>query len=249
MFLLEGLPSVLLGFLVLVLLTDRPEQARWLSSEERSWLVEQMNQEDQHRQKRHGVDFLRTLADGRVWLLICLYFTPALTLAGASAHFPTILSKHLPKWEKSELGLLLALPSLCAIVMMTLWGAHSDRTGERRLHLAVAAFLAAGGWVLIACSESPWWCLVGMCLAQAGMMSILPIFWALPTSFLSGVAAAGGIALINTLGNVGRVVWAALVLGQYGPWAMVGTLCAGALLALAARHDASLDQGLPARQT
>jgi ACS family tartrate transporter-like MFS transporter len=152
-----------------------------------------------------------------------------------------MLQKRAEDWSKSEIGILLALPPLCAVVVMTLWGTHSDRTGERRIHLTLAALFAAAGWTLVACTRSPWPCLLGFCIALSGMMSILPVFWAMPTSFLSGVAAAGGIALINSLGNVGAV-FGAFILGRYGPWALVGILCVCGILGLAIRHDASLER-------
>jgi hypothetical protein len=128
------------------------------------------------------------------------------------------------------------LPHLCAIIAMTLLGAHSDRTGERSKHVAFAAFLAAAGWTVRALADEPWLGLAGLCLAQAGMMSMLPVFWTIPTSFLSGVAAAGGIALINSVANLGGLL-GPTILGQFGLWAMVGVLGAGGLLALCVRSE------------
>jgi ACS family tartrate transporter-like MFS transporter len=241
LFLLEGLPSVLLGVLVFWLLTDRPEEASWLHDDERRWLVERMNWEEQYRRERHGSDLLRAMVDGRVWLLIGLYFTVALGSNAASAHFPQLLKEHFEGLSKFRLGLQAALPPACGFIGMILYSIHSDRTGERRGHVAVAAFVAAVGWALSAVSESPWLVLLGFCLAQTGMLCMLPTFWALPTSFLSGVAAAGGIALINSVGNVGGLLGAP-VLGMFGLWAMVGALCLGGILALCVRHDPTLDR-------
>jgi ACS family tartrate transporter-like MFS transporter len=146
--------------------------------------------------------------------------------------------------NKLFVGLLSALPPLCAIVAMTLLGAHSDRTGERRRHVAFAAFMAATGWALSALSSSPWLGLAGFCLAQAGMMSMLPPFWALPTSFLSGAGAAGGIALINSVANLGGLLGPS-ILGLFGLWAPALLLGAGAGLVLFARPDPTLDQDRP----
>jgi ACS family tartrate transporter-like MFS transporter len=255
LFLLEGIPSVLFGLAVLWLLTDRPEQARWLTEQQRDWLVERMNQEEQHRQKRHGADFLAALVDWRVWLLICVYFTVAVGSNAAGAHFPQLLKDRFEGWNDSGIGFLSALPSVCALLLMTTLGARSDRTGERRKHLAFAAFLAALGWSLAGFASSPWLFLSGLCLAQAGMLAMLPIFWALPTSFLSGAAAAGGIALINSVANLGGLSGPSILewlldprkgFGQDGLYGMAGILFAGAVLALTVRHDPSLDRGLPA---
>jgi MFS family permease len=244
LFLLEGLPSLLLGIAVLFLLTDRPEDASWLNPSERAWLVERMRQEEQYRQARHKVDRLGALVDGRVWLLIGVYFTVAVGSNASGAYFPELLQASFEGVNKFQLGWLSALPHVCALLGMTLYSIHSDRTGERRGHVAVAAFAAAAGWALSAltANESPWLFLAGLCLAQTGMMAMLPTFWTLPTSFLSGTAAVGGIALINSVANVGGVL-GPFILGQFGPWAPAGGLCLGGLLVLCMRHDATLDRG------
>ncbi|MEZ6154147.1 MAG: hypothetical protein R3C09_28960, partial [Pirellulaceae bacterium] len=131
----------------------------------------------------------------------------------------------------AQIGLLSAIPHACAVGGMTLWGISSDRRNERRWHLAIAAVVAASGWALAASSESPVLVLVGFCLAQTGVMSMLPVFWTLPTAFLTGAAAAGGIALINSLGNIGGFL-GAQILGFFGLWAIAACLLAGAILAM-----------------
>jgi ACS family tartrate transporter-like MFS transporter len=191
LFLLEGLPSVVLGIVALGYLTDGPDQAAWLSHEERQWLVARMSEEEQHRERRHGARFWQAMVDGRVWFLICLYFTIAVGTNASGAHAPKLIETWFPSWNKSGIGVLSALPHLCAMVGMTIIGWHSDRKAERRGHLACSAFLAVAGWTVSLLSGMPWIQLLGLCIAQAGMMSMLPIFWALPTSFLSGAAAAG----------------------------------------------------------
>ena len=243
-FLLEGLPSVLIGFAVFRVLTDRPGDASWLAPDERAWLAERMNREEQYRKERHGADRLHAMMHGRVWLLIGLYFTVALGSNAASAHFPQLIKDQFRELTTFQVGLLAALPPACGFVGMILYSIHSDRTGERRWHVALAAFAAAAGWALSAISSSPWVFLAGLCLAQTGMLCMLPTFWALPTSFLSGIAAAGGIALINSMGNVGGLLGAP-VLGKFGLWAPAATLLVGGLLALCVRHDPTLDRGLP----
>lgn len=242
LFLLEGIPSVVLGFVVLAWLPDGPAQADWLSSSERAWLSERLAAEDQYRRARHGADLRRALVDGRVWLLIAVYFTVAVGSNASGSYFPQLIGNRFQGWSKLAIGLLAALPHLCAVVGMTLLAAHSDRTGRRRLHVALAAFLAAAGWTLSACTTSPWLGLAGFCLAQTGMLSMLPPFWALPTSFLSGTAAAGGIALINSVANLGGLLGPS-ILGRFGLEAMALTLLAGGLLVGCVRHDATLDRG------
>jgi MFS family permease len=236
LFLVEGIPSVVLGVLVLCWLPDGPAQARWLSAEDRSLLLARLGEEEQARHRRHGGDLLRALMDGRVWLLIAVYFTVAVGSNAGGAHFPKLIAREFAGSGEFRVGLLAALPHLCAVVGMTLLAAHSDRTGERRWHVAFAAWLAAAGWALSSVAGSPWLFLAGICLAQTGMMSMLPCFWALPTSFLSGAAAAGGIALINSVANVGGLTGPS-ILGRFGLEAMAGTLFAGGLLALCVRHE------------
>lgn len=255
-FLLEGLPPIVLGFAVLAFLKDGPAQATWLTTEQRLWLCERMGQEEHARQQRHGADVLRALIDARVWLLIALYSTVAITANAAGAHVPQRIRGHFPGERELVIGLLSALPHVCAIVGMMLLGSHSDRTGERIKHFALAAFIAAAGWSLSAAAEQSWlevagfsstdrrWlALAGFCLAQMGMMSMLPVFWAIPTSFLSGAAAAGGIALINSVANIGG--WfGPNILGMFGLWSMAGTLAVGGLAALCLPKRISADIAL-----
>jgi ACS family tartrate transporter-like MFS transporter len=272
LFLLEGIPSVLLGWATLYYLPDQPEHARWLDADERTWLVGTMRHEETDRQQRHGADRLLAMLDWRVWLLIALYFTVAVGSNASGAYLPTLIKEQFqgrplrvlgagtvgllgsplgqgPLLAVSalipgnaqglntfQIGLLSALPHLCAIIGMALWSAHSDRTGERRAHVALAALLAASGWALSALASSPALALLGFCLAQMGMVSMLPIFWMLPTSFLSGAAAAGGIALINSVANIGGFL-APTILGRLGLWSMVITLLAGAGLAMRVRPE------------
>jgi MFS transporter, ACS family, tartrate transporter len=126
---------------------------------------------------------------------------------------------------------------------MVAFGVHSDRTGERRWHVAVAAFLAAGGWAMVALA--PAFILLGLALASLGMKSMLPTFWTLPTAFLSGAAAAGGIALINSVANVGGILapnlmaWVQAQTGSFagGSLCMAAALVTGSGLVLLVRHD------------
>ncbi len=122
---------------------------------------------------------------------------------------------------------------------MALVGISSDRTGERRWHLVAASLAAATRWGIVAWGPSPQVVLVGLCVAQAGMMSMLPLFWTLPSVFLSGTAAAGGIALINSVANIGGF-FGATILGQLGLWSMAILLLAGSLVtAMVIRNPAS----------
>jgi ACS family tartrate transporter-like MFS transporter len=249
LFLLEGIPSVILGIVVLFKLTDRPEQAHWLAPAQRNWLVERMRHEEQARRQRHGADRLAAMLNGRVWLLIALYFTVAVGSNASGAYFPTLLKERFQERTTFEIGLLSALPHLCAAIGMILFSRSSDRTMDRRGHVALAALLAAAGWSLSALATSPALVLAGLCAAQMGMMSMLPTFWALPAAFLSGAAAAGGIALINSVANIGGFL-GPMILGEFGLWSMAITLFAGAALAMCVRRDRKGEQpdsGAPQR--
>lgn len=245
MFLFEGLPTVLMGVVVLVWLTDRPEVATWLTADEREWLCTQMNREAQLRTQQHGFTLAATLANGRVWMLAMLYFLLATAVTGFVIYLPQLLKGKFPDHSILQIGWLAAIPYILAIISMTLNGAHSDRTGERRWHVAIPSFLAATGWALSASLDDPWLVLAALALAGAGMYSTFGPFWTLPNSFLAGTAAAGGIALINSVGNLGGFV-APNILSQVkaatnsfhgGLLAMALTMLLAGGLALCCRHD------------
>ncbi|MBI3465692.1 MAG: MFS transporter [Planctomycetes bacterium] len=253
LFLIEGIPAMLLGVTVLFYLTDRPEHAAWLTPAERTWLVERMSGEERHREQRHGLTLLKAMAYPRVWLLSALYFTLAMPSNTFGMYLPKLIEGHFADRGKFQIGLLAAVPSIVAAISMVLNGVHSDRTGERRWHVAVPAFVAATGWTMTALVPSPGLVLLALCLTQLGMMSMLGPFWALPTSFLSGAAAAGGIALINSLGNLGGFV-GPYIFGKVktatdsfsgAMLAMSLALFIGGILALSVRHDSAWERAAP----
>jgi ACS family tartrate transporter-like MFS transporter len=257
LFVLEGVPTILLGIITWFYLTDRPEQAHWLRPEEREWLSARMSGEEALRTEHHGLSRLSAMANPRVLLLIALYSTIAVGANSYGLHAPKIIDGLFPGRTKFVIGLTLALPSVAGVIGMIVFGVHSDSTGERRLHVAVAASLATMGWAFAALGwsvaqlgASPWLVVAGLALAQVGMMGMLPSFWAIPTAFLSGTAAAGGIALINSVANLGGFVGPYVISelkAQTGGYTeamlvMAATLFAGALLALCVRHDPKQDQ-------
>jgi D-galactonate transporter len=249
-FLLEGIPAIFLGFLTLAYLTDRPGQARWLTESERNFLVRRMEWEEQARQQRHGLSLLKALHHPQVWLLVAVYFTVAFGDNSYGFYLPSLVQDRFPNSTKWDIGLLAAAPSLMAIAGMVLIGAHSDRTGERRWHVAGPAFLAVAGWLLVALAPVNWMFVVGLGIATTGMKSMLPTFWSLPTAFLSGAAAAGGIALINSVANLGGFL-GPFVIGQVkdrtgsftsGLFLVASLLCIGGILVLCVRHDSILEK-------
>jgi ACS family tartrate transporter-like MFS transporter len=210
LFLVEGLPAVLLGGVAWWTLTDRPEQAAWLAPDQRAWLAGILAAERAATEQRHGASLWRALAHRRVWSLGLLYFTLVLGIYGVSLWLPQMVAARLGASDL-VLGILVAIPYAVAALAMVLVGGHSDRSAERRWHIAGPALAGAAGLATSAALEQPALALAGLCLAALGIWSALGPFWTLPTTFLSGIAAAGGIALINSLGNLG---------GFVGPWAL-----------------------------
>jgi MFS family permease len=238
LFLLEGIPSVIMGIVVLYYLTDYPRDAKWLSNEQREWLVSKLKVEEQERRQNHNADRLAAIFQWRVWWLIAIYFTVAVGTNAGSAYFPKLIKEQFVGLSTVQIGLLSAIPHICAVIGMSLLGISSDRQNERRGHLAAAAMLAAIGWSLTAWSPSPLVSLIGLCIAQTGMLSMLPVFWTLPTAFLTGAAAAGGIAMINSVANIGGF-FGATILGTFGLWSMAAIHLAGVVLVLVVQEKSS----------
>jgi ACS family tartrate transporter-like MFS transporter len=245
LFLIEGAPAAVLGVIALFYLTDRPDQANWLTADERSWLSGKIADEEKHREQQHGLNLGKTVMDGRVWRLILLYLTIAGGIAGLAFYLPTFIKDRFPGRQEFAIGLLTAVVGLGAIVAMVLVSISSDRMGERRWHVAGCAAFGAVGWGLYALLDGPLPSLLALTLAQAALLSALAPFWALPASFLSGRAAAGGIALINAFGNLGGFAAPYLLARLHVPggtyvWgilAMVMLLIIGAALAVSVRRE------------
>lgn len=207
LFLLEGMPAIVTGIVTLRYLTDLPEKARWLLPQEREWLSQRMREEHDEKQQRHSYTLLKALTDGKVWRLCVLYFSVVVSFYGVVFWLPQIL-KGFSGLSNFMVGAVSAVPYFIAAVGMVIIGKHSDRTGERRRHVAVPALSGSIGLILSAYlqQEHPLLAFFALCLAALGIWGTLGPFWSLPTEFLSGTAAAGGIALINSIGNIGGFV-------------------------------------------
>ncbi|MDF1503387.1 MFS transporter [Roseisolibacter sp. H3M3-2] len=246
LFLVEGIPAVLLGLVVLRYLPDGPHEARWLDDGERAWLVARLEAERAATEARRRFTLGEALTDGRVLGLGLLYFCIIVGLYGIGFWLPQILSG-LAGRGAVTLGLLSALPYVVAAVGMVLIARHSDRTGERRLHVALPALVGAVGLAASAAATSPLALVAAICVAALGIWGALGTFWTLPTAFLTGRAAAGAIALINAVGNLGGFVSPYLVglvrgssTGFVGALAMLAAFLAGAsVLALLLAHRAA----------
>jgi ACS family tartrate transporter-like MFS transporter len=208
MFLMEGIPSILLGFVVLRLLTDRPADASWLSDAERSWLVQAMDKdrvaaEATEGGQDHGLgDVLRSLIDWRVLRLALLYFGLTTGLYGIELWLPQIIKGF--GLGNIEVGFVAAIPYAVAIASMLLWARYSDKTGNRSNHVAGACCIGSAGMAMAALSSAyPIGIVLFLSVAIAGVMAARPPFWSLPTEFLAGRKAAAAIAAINSIGNLG----------------------------------------------
>jgi ACS family tartrate transporter-like MFS transporter len=212
LFLLEGLPAVILGFVVLRLWIEDPAHAPWLDAQERDWLRERLRQE--HSQKASGPRHMgEAVANPRVWLLSVQYFAIGLGNYGINMWLPQMI-KSFGRLSSMQVGLLSAIPfSASALGVITIaWSA--DRRREYRWHLAGPALVGAGGLLALAQLHTPALALLTLSLAIACAHGAVGPFWSMPSSFMVGSANAGGIALINSMGNLG---------GFAGPW-VVGLL-------------------------
>ena len=209
LFLLEGAPSVVMGFLVFALLPDGPRKARWLTSEEKDLIIKRV-EEDHAGKKELGQkhSFTDAFRDGRVWALSLVYFCGVVCFYAVNFWLPTIVQElGIDKKDLLKVGLVSMIPWGFAAVAMVVNGHHSDVTGERRWHSAGGLLVAIVGMLMLSIvGHNPIIGIVGLTLVTSGILSWVACFWSLPTAFLSGTAAAAGIAWINSVGNLGGYV-------------------------------------------
>jgi D-galactonate transporter len=199
LFLIEGIPSVLAGFAVLAWLPEKPKDAKWLTDRERTIVERDLDQERRDPAKHSS---LRDAFNGRVWLCALIYFCIVSGNATIAFWTPSII-KELGVQGNFQIGLISAIPFILGTVAMVLNGIHSDRTGERRMHSVLASLAAAIGLVATGYFlGTPAMALYSLSFAAIGILAAFPVFWSLPAAFLTGTAAAGGIALINSVGNL-----------------------------------------------
>jgi len=210
MLLLEGLPSLALGVAVLWLLPDRPATAHWLSADEKKILEARLADDRRRDVGKHTMSgFWEMLADKRIWIFIIPDFSIVIGLYGMGLWMPQMI-KDLG-FSNLETGFLVALPYVVSMVGMVLLGLSSDRTGDRVWHVAGAAFAGALGLIGAVLFANPVLIMLSFCLAAFGIYGALAVFWTLPTAILRGMAAAGGLALLNSFSNLG---------GFFGPTLM-----------------------------
>jgi ACS family tartrate transporter-like MFS transporter len=213
LFLVEGLPAVLLGAVVYFQLADRPNGVSWLTAEQRAWLIQTLELEKAASSSGHRTNAFTAFKNKYIWMLAFIYFGLNTCSYGISLWLPTLIHN----WSSAGnffIGVISAIPYLSAAVAMVLVGKHSDRTGERRWHVACMGFSGATALLFAAYASSLAAVVAAISVAMLSVSSMVGPFWALPIKFLRGTAAAVGIALINSIGNLG---------GFFGP-TVIGSL-------------------------
>ena len=207
LFIIEAVPAVVLGAVFWVYMTDRPSQAHWLAPAQRDWLITRLAAERDRREAIRSYTLREAMTDRRVLLLSLVYFGGTFSGYGIVLFQPQIV--HRLAADFGMTGLINAIPYVFAAATMVLWGRHSDHTGERSWHVAIAYCVSSIGLIATSLMVDPIMTMAMLVIAAMGQSSTGPTFWSLPTAMLSGTAAAGGIALINALGNLG---------GFFGPY-------------------------------
>ena len=206
LFIAEGVPTVILGFLVLAILSDGPRTAPWLSADERDWLVGRLaaEQAETHQHPRHIGGALRALRDPRVLLLALVYTGASAGSSTLALWGPTMIRQY--GFSYLEVGFLNGFPNVVAVIGMIAWARHSDRTKERTWHVVIPCLVACGGMILGANVPTILGVMFALILVNTGTGSAKPPLWAMPSMFLSGSAAAAGLAAINAVGTFGASV-------------------------------------------
>ncbi|MBN8942585.1 MAG: MFS transporter [Rhizobiales bacterium] len=238
LFLLEGLPTVLLGIVVLLTLPDKPRDAKWLSSEQRDWLQTTIDKENKIVQTTHGLSVWRIFLDPRVLGLAFIYFANTTTNLGLAFFLPQIIKGM--GLTNVQTGFVTSIPYILGTVGILVWGYCSDRFNERRISLFLALAVSAIGLAGAAHLGTNFSAIALMAVAAVGIYGTKAPFWPLPSTFLTGSAAAGGIALINSIGNLGGfagpyiVGWVKDATGSFdaGLYVLAGVALAAAIFSL-----------------
>ena len=248
LYILEAVPALVLAVVVLFYLTDKPADATWLAADERQWLMTRLESEQRLRIAARHYSVWQAITNGRVLAVSLVYFGAVACNYGFSFFLPTIVKGF--GLTNLQTGFVTALPYVVGTIGMVIWGQRSDRKKERKGHAAIALFIAAAGIGVSTFFDDPTLKMLAFTVAGFGIFASLPVIWTLPTAYLSGPAAAGGIAVVNSIGNLS---------GFFGPYAMgyikdhtgsytggLWTLAvagfAAMFIVLALRHDSKLEE-------
>jgi len=252
MFLLEGLPAMILGIVVLFRMTDRPAAAGWLSAEEKATLQRALDRDVAVPGKRHLEGLGAAFSNPQVWRFALVYFGVIMGNYGLSFWLPQIV-KGLGGLTNAQTGWLTALPYLMGAVATVFWGRHADKSQERIWHFVLPAALASLSFLTAALVSNPAVQFAALCVGTVGVTCAAPMFWAFPTRFLRASAAAGGIALINSVGNLAGYAGPSIMgfmkeaTGAYGAGLLALAASAGvaALLAVEWRGSRAVREAAP----
>jgi ACS family tartrate transporter-like MFS transporter len=211
---LEGLPALVCGVFTYFLLPGRPQEARFLTAEEKECIRAHLECEEQQKLEQHRYSVLQALESRRVWHLVLIYFGMTMGNYTLQSWAPQLVKSLSSFYSNSIIGFLVTIPNLVGLAAMIIVSRSSDRKLERRYHVAIPAIVAALALVLLGATRSPFYSVALLSFLAAGLYSSFGPFWALPSEFLTGYSAAAGIALINSVGNLG---------GFAGPY-MIGTI-------------------------
>jgi MFS transporter, ACS family, tartrate transporter len=248
LFIIEAAPAIVLAIATYLYLTDRPADASWLEPDERAWLTDRLETERRQREAVHHISVWQALYNPRVWALALVYFGLVACVYGVAFWLPQIIKAF--GLSNFATGWVTAIPYAIGAAFMVWFGYNSDSTGERKGHTAIGLLIGAAGIAASTLTSDPTLTIVAFTIGACGVFGSLPVFWTLPTAVLSGTAAAAGIAVINSIGNLA---------GFVGPYAMgwmkdaTGSLTGGLLLiaalaviamaiVLALGHNASLER-------
>jgi ACS family tartrate transporter-like MFS transporter len=207
LFILEGIPALIVSVFALLYVTNTPKEAMWLTDEERDAYAKMMAKEHQEVASHGHADLRASLLSPQVWVLGIAYSATVFGLTGLVFWMPQIIKQF--HFSDTSVGLLSTIPYIIGAIVMCWWAARSDAKKERFWHFMIPSLIFSLGFVLTAFSSSPWGALIGMIVSTAAFLSAVPVYYTLPASFLVGAASAGGMAVCNAVGNIG---------GFFGPW-------------------------------
>lgn len=253
LFIVEAAPAVLLSVVVLFYLTDRPADATWLPAAQRDWLANRLRLEEEQRVQARHFTVMQALTNPRVLSLSLVYFGLVACNYGIGFFLPQIVKGF--GLTNLQTGFVTAIPYIVGTVSIVYWGRRSDRMQERKYHTAFALAVAASGILASTFLPDPTLKMLALSIAAFGVFGALPVFWTLPTAFLSGAAAAGGIAIINSIGNLSGFIGPYLVgyikdqTGSFdgGLQALAGLGVMALVIVLVLRHDRALERAPEAR--
>jgi len=203
MFMLEGASAVLIGLTAFIYLVDTPRAAKWLTDDEKDWLVNKLEKENSLKKETASFSLKQTFAYKKVWQLGLIYMFIQITTQSVNYWMPVIVKSFSTSLSNTAVGLILMLPGIISLIIMPFWGMHSDKKKERKYHAALPMLLSGFGLSIIAVSDNMTLRIIGLILNAIGNVAFYGPFWSLPSIYLTGQAAAIGVAIINSLSSLG----------------------------------------------